>query len=321
MKNPWKGAAMPSAEADMRDAARQLGCDLAALKAVWEVEAGGNEFEADGSLPRRFEPHKLPGSPMTWRDSLKISERERQDIFAMAYSRSPEMACRATSWGAPQIMGENHKAAGYLSAIEMVEAMADSGAEQVRAFVAFVISNGLATHMRAHDWYKFATGYNGTGQPAVYAKKIEAAYRRHSGGAASPVVLRFGAQGPAVKQLQLALGIPDDGVFGRQTQTAVEAYQARFGLQVDGIVGFKTWDKLKNFPKAVVPPNPPAQPTQASEITDSIAKWSGAATGAAAAGTAVRQIFPAHVWDVMSYGIAAGLFIFGAAMAFKMVQK
>jgi Meckel syndrome type 1 protein len=60
--------------------------------------------------------------------------------------------------------------------------------------------------------------------------------------------LRLGSSGALVAQVQKALGIPADGIFGLQTDGAVRRYQARAGLEVDGIVGPATWGAL--FPKA-----------------------------------------------------------------------
>jgi cell wall-associated NlpC family hydrolase len=49
--------------------------------------------------------------------------------------------------------------------------------------------------------------------------------------------LHRGSRGPAVAAAQRALGIPADGIFGRQTRRAVRAFQAAHGLVVDGIIG------------------------------------------------------------------------------------
>jgi peptidoglycan DL-endopeptidase CwlO len=49
--------------------------------------------------------------------------------------------------------------------------------------------------------------------------------------------LKLGSRGPAVVAAQRALGIPADGVFGRQTRRAVRAFQRAHGLQVDGVIG------------------------------------------------------------------------------------
>lgn len=56
--------------------------------------------------------------------------------------------------------------------------------------------------------------------------------------------MRRGAVGPAVAQVQSALGVSADGVFGRHTQSAVMAFQRRCGLAVDGVVGPETWHAL-----------------------------------------------------------------------------
>jgi cell wall-associated NlpC family hydrolase len=50
-------------------------------------------------------------------------------------------------------------------------------------------------------------------------------------------MLRIGSRGPHVAAAQRALGIPADGVFGRQTRRAVRSFQAAHGLEVDGVIG------------------------------------------------------------------------------------
>jgi peptidoglycan DL-endopeptidase CwlO len=49
--------------------------------------------------------------------------------------------------------------------------------------------------------------------------------------------LKIGSRGPAVAAAQRALGIPADGVFGRQTRRAVRTFQRAHGLLVDGVIG------------------------------------------------------------------------------------
>jgi peptidoglycan hydrolase-like protein with peptidoglycan-binding domain len=51
------------------------------------------------------------------------------------------------------------------------------------------------------------------------------------------IVLVEGAEGRQVELLQQALGIKVDGMFGPETEEAVQSFQASRGLTVDGIVG------------------------------------------------------------------------------------
>lgn len=75
------------------------------------------------------------------------------------------------------------------------------------------------------------------------------------GNNATPL-LRFGARGAAVTDLQMKLQAAGvfphtvDGVFGSLTQTAVRNFQRQQGLIVDGIVGSQTWGKLNNLHKS-----------------------------------------------------------------------
>jgi peptidoglycan hydrolase-like protein with peptidoglycan-binding domain len=51
------------------------------------------------------------------------------------------------------------------------------------------------------------------------------------------ITLTAGSEGRQVRLLQQALGIPVDGVYGAETESAVEAFQSSHGLSVDGVVG------------------------------------------------------------------------------------
>ncbi len=58
------------------------------------------------------------------------------------------------------------------------------------------------------------------------------------------VLLRRGSKGGLVKKMQGALGIDDDGKFGKGTETSVRTYQENNGLEVDGLAGPATLVKL-----------------------------------------------------------------------------
>lgn len=77
-------------------------------------------------------------------------------------------------------------------------------------------------------------------------------------------ILKLGSKGDAVKVLQYFLNcialfydnippIKIDGVFGNSTKNAVEAFQQKFELGIDGIVGKNTWRKLYEIYKTIEP--------------------------------------------------------------------
>lgn len=62
------------------------------------------------------------------------------------------------------------------------------------------------------------------------------------------MVLKIGSCGDSVKQIQIALGLNADGIFGIKTESAVKEFQKKNGLYPDGIVGENTLDALNiNF--------------------------------------------------------------------------
>ena len=58
------------------------------------------------------------------------------------------------------------------------------------------------------------------------------------------MLLKVGSKGSLVKELQRALGITTDGIFGKGTESAVKQFQKDNNLTVDGLVGSKTWEVI-----------------------------------------------------------------------------
>ncbi|MBQ4102708.1 MAG: peptidoglycan-binding protein [Oscillospiraceae bacterium] len=104
-----------------------------------------------------------------------------------------------------------------------------------------------------------ADGIAGTRTLSELDRRFEAAYEDNNPGSffgAYPgLVLRLGDRGLRTKQMQFYLlylsyvysAIPRiraDGIFGNDTRNAVIAFQNRFGLTADGVVGLQTWSKM-----------------------------------------------------------------------------
>ncbi len=83
---------------------------------------------------------------------------------------------------------------------------------------------------------------------AGYAREFERALRLGFGAPLNRDTLQVGSKGTDTTELQLNLNVASDGVFGNGTQQAVIEFQQDNGLTADGIVGYRTWQKVeKNF--------------------------------------------------------------------------
>jgi hypothetical protein len=258
----FTGSPAPLTPEDFARAAAALCCPAAAVRAVVEVESKGG-FLADRRPRILFERHKFSALTAHRWDAAHpaISARSpggylggarEYDRLAQALPLDRPAALKSASWGAFQLMGFNHALAGYPDVESFVAAMVSGHPAQLDAFVAFVTASGLAPALAAQDWPAFARGYNGPAYARfAYDTKIAAAYARFAAEAAPRApepaphpLLRQGARGPAVRDLQRLLGLPADGIFGPLTRAAVARRQRAAGTGVDGIVGPRTWAAL-----------------------------------------------------------------------------
>lgn len=186
--------------ADFDGAARTIGCDVAAIRAVWEVESNGKPFGFDGRPTILFEPHVFSretgrrfdashggvsypkwGQKPYPRGTADERHTANWDKLVYAARLDRDAAYRSASYGAPQIMGFNFADAGFADVHAFVVAMSESAGAQLRAFLALVRTWKLDDEMREHRWADFARRYNG---PAFathgYDKKLAAAHQKWS---------------------------------------------------------------------------------------------------------------------------------------------
>ena len=186
-------------ENDFQRVADWLGVEVAVVKAIQAVEAGGRGgFVAPGRPVILFEGH------IFWRELKKrglnperhvagnenilypkwekghyyggIREHER---LGKAREIHKEAADASTSWGMFQVMGFNYAMCGYGSVEEMVKDMCAGEDKQLEAFARFVKFAKLQSCLEQKDWAGFARRYNGPRYAQnQYDKKLEEVYRK-----------------------------------------------------------------------------------------------------------------------------------------------
>lgn len=201
---------------DFAQTAQALGCTVAQIRAVWEVESNGGWFQdvradilaADGpggfidgpDLPKiLFEAHIFDRetngrfrashpnlSSARWNRALYVGGQGEWLRLHRAMQLDRRAALRSASVGGAQIMGFNHKAAGFDTVEAFWDAMKTSERAHLDAFASFIQSSRLTSALRAISnlpaaCVAFARGYNGKGFAANdYHVKIAAAHAKWS---------------------------------------------------------------------------------------------------------------------------------------------
>ncbi len=221
------------AEEDFANAATKLGCDVAAIKAVAEVESTGSGFLPDGrvkvlfeghwfhrltkgkfaqshptlSFPRWTRQHYAKGKTAAIRGAGELNRLEQ----AMKLDR--RAALLSASYGRFQVMGFNHAICGFPSVEDFYQAMQRGEADHLAAFCGYIVSNGLRDELREHRWADFASRYNGPEyQKNHYDELLAAAYARFAGTAPQRASIAAPQLGKSTKAHKLN-AIPDSPDF------------------------------------------------------------------------------------------------------------
>lgn len=179
---------------DFAAAAAALDVPVATIKAVCEVEAPRGGFDQEDRPVILFEAHIFSRLTNHLHDELhpRISSRTANRALytgsngseharlAEAVLLNREAALQSASWGRFQLMGFNYGACGFGSVQAFVNAMYAGEPEQLQAFVRF-LSPAMKAALRANDWARFASMYNGQSYKANrYDEKMAAAFSKYS---------------------------------------------------------------------------------------------------------------------------------------------
>ncbi len=188
-------------EEDYKEVAEELGVEVAAIKAIVDIEAGQAQdgffqpgkpiINFDVKMYRKFAPkHKV---------SISDAKKKAPVIFARpnisrygsyqaaqyarldaARSIDETSALESAFWGMFQIGGFNWKICGCDSVGQFVEIMSQSERAQLELFARLIKNCGMLEYLQKKQWLKFALRYNGPKAKArKYHTRIAAAYARH----------------------------------------------------------------------------------------------------------------------------------------------
>lgn len=179
------------------EVASMIGCDVAAVRAVQQVETGKyGAFIAPNVPPILFEghifwaqlkkkgiaPEMYAGSYPNvvypkWDKSQYKGGINEYDRLNEAERIDTDSALMSASWGAFQIMGFNYAVCGCRTVKDFVEEMCTDETSQLRLFARFILSQKLDKYLISKDWAGFARRYNGPGYELnKYDTKLADAY-------------------------------------------------------------------------------------------------------------------------------------------------
>jgi len=193
-------------EKNLIDFANEYDLELAAVKAVNEVESNGKGFLLDGRPRILFEGHVF------WRelksrgvDPTSLQSDRAKNVLYKSWTKKHyeggkqeydrlekaaglddtdavhDAAYVSASYGSFQIMGFHYALLGFNSVDEFVSHLYTHEKAHLENFGLYCKANNLIRHLKSKNWVAFAKGYNGPGfKENKYDEKIEKAYNKYS---------------------------------------------------------------------------------------------------------------------------------------------
>ncbi len=184
---------------DYQRVAEELDVEIAAIKAVIDIEAGKGHhgFVAPGQPTLNFSTNMFRRALSRRGITVSAAKRRSSEAFRPlnrkkygSYGKAQHarlesaMAIDSVSaitscyWGMFQIGGFNWKKCGCSSPQEFANKMCESELAQLELFAHFIANNGMLKYLKAKNWYGFARIYNGR-HAKRYASRMAAAYKRY----------------------------------------------------------------------------------------------------------------------------------------------
>lgn len=186
-------------DSDFKIIAESLGVEIAALRAVVEIEAGKSQmgFASPGVSVINFDRtifrqllRKAGISSAKYSQNIafqRVNIKKYGNYSKAQFARlnagrkiNENIANESTFWGMFQIGGFNWKKCGSSSIDEFIFQMSYSEEMQLELFARFITNTGLLKYLKAKNWRAFARGYNGPSYASKgYHTRLAKAYAKY----------------------------------------------------------------------------------------------------------------------------------------------
>lgn len=255
MTSSFFGKAAPLTQQGFNEVLKQLGGDAPSLWALLTVETRGFGFFPDRRPKILFERHifhkRTKGRHSASHPDISSSTSGGYQGDIAEYGRleqaiklDRQAALESVSWGLGQIMGFNAVELGYADTEEMVKKFIEGEDEQLDGSRRFIAKNPtLTSAFQNKNWMKVASLYNG---PAFEKNRYHIKLAHFC-----ELYTTTGTPSIDVRAAQANLtflgfnpgGV--DGLFGKATRAALNAFQKAQGLPATGELDDGTLNELQ----------------------------------------------------------------------------